>query len=814
MPPIPDDPTPAPAPAPGEEHPVAAVLTSGSASVDAPPAAATAAGPSPVVGISCSGGGIRAASFALGCLQVLDDHGLLRGTDRARYLSAVSGGSYLVGGMTSIQKSREALGVDDPAAALGPFAAGSPEVRRLRNRLGYLTHGPGGLGPELWRLVIGIVVNVTALVTTVATVARPLGWLAGWLVPELRRGCANPTVHGADRAVCASTAVPTPTWSIATFIVLVAIALVIGVWAALQRGGGGPRPWRVSASVLGVAATWGLAVIAVPQLLGWLHRTQVHALGNHHVSTVGNHISWVPSAGMAALVTSLVAAVAPAWRILHPHRPSKGVPPDPVATSSATPELPGWARSFLQRSRGTMLNLAAAVSGPVLIAGVFVLFLFRGASSPPGVVGGGEVFEIVRWAWPAGLLAVLAWFGDVNGWALHSLYAERLIDAFGIERTTAGAPRTPPTIPFGPATYPSPASADAVGAADVQIRKVPLHLDDAQPVDFPEVLVCGTANLSEYGVTPTDQKAAPFVMSAVEVGGAATGAMDTRGYNEAGFPGARGLSLLDAVSISGAAVAPAMGRMTRAPLRLLLALANVRLGVWVPNPTRVQQGASFRRLHRRPGLTYLLREMAGSSPGSARYVYVSDGGHFDNLGLVELLARRCDWIFTIDASGDAIDTFGTLGQALSIAQAELGITVDIDPAGDMAPSADAPTLVRSTFSRGVIHYPARPAIDGVGEIAAAGGTIIVVKAGVPADAPWDVASYHRRYPRFPTDPTTDQLYPAPRFDAYVSLGRFAMRSAWNRWGPDLEVRQRRAAGPALPLEPPSALMEPPNFPGP
>ena len=273
-----------------------------------------------------------------------------------------------------------------------------------------------------------------------------------------------------------------------------------------------------------------------------------------------------------------------------------------------------------------------------------------------------------------------------------------------------------------------------------------------------------------------------------------------------------GLSLLDAVSISGAAVAPAMGKMTRAPLRFLLALANVRLGVWVPNPTRVQGGASYRGLHRRPGLSYLAREMAGSSPGRSRFVYVSDGGHFDNLGLVELLARRCDWIFTIDASGDAIDTFGTLGCALAIAEAELGITVDIDPETDMAPAPETPTFVRSTFSRGVIHYPARPASADVPAVPASEGTLLVVKAGVPADAPWDVASYHARFPRFPTDPTSDQLYPAPRFDAYVSLGRFAMRSAYLQWGPDLEVRQDRAAGPALPLTAPSPLRAPPEMP--
>jgi hypothetical protein len=768
----------------------------------------------PVVGVSCSGGGIRAASFALGCLQVLDDHGLLRGPFRARYLSAVSGGSYLVGGLTSIQLSREALGADDPAATLPPFAPGSPEVRRLRNRLGYLTHGPGGLGPELWRVVVGIALNVTALVTLVATVARPVGWLTGLAIPQLRWACGNPSVHDSSLRGCTSTAVPTPPWIVIVGVVLVALSVAIGVWAALQRGGGGPRPWRISASVLALAIGWFALVVVGPQVLGWLHRTRVHVLAHHTVSVAGRHPSWFPGGGIVGLLGGMVAAIAPAWRTLHPKPPapaSAGAATGPVPVA-APPKVPSFVGRFLASHRATLLNLLASIVGPVLIIGLFVVFASRGATAPPGVAGGGSWFEVVRWAWPAALLGVIAWFGDVNGWALHSLYAERLVDAFGIERVASVPPRTPATVPLSPATYPAPASADAIGPADVAVRRSPLLLERAQPVDFPEVLICGTANLSEYGVTPTDQKAASFLLSTASVGGSATGSMATDDYNAASFPDAAGLSLLDAVSISGAAVAPAMGKMTRAPLRFLLALANVRLGVWVPNPTRVQSGASYRGLHRRPGLSYLAREMAGSSPGRSRYVYVSDGGHFDNLGLVELLARRCDWIFTVDASGDAIDTFGTLGCALAIAEAELGITVDIDPEGDMAPTLDAPTFVRSPYSRGVIHYPSRPASPEGPAVPASEGTLLVVKAGVPADAPWDVASYHARYPRFPTDPTSDQLYPAPRFDAYVSLGRFAMRSAYLRWGPDLEVRQGRAVGPALPLAAPSALREPPEMP--
>ncbi|MBI3082268.1 MAG: patatin-like phospholipase family protein, partial [Gemmatimonadetes bacterium] len=43
------------------------------------------------VGLACSGGGIRSATFCLGFFQGLAQHGLLRHVD---YLSTVSGGGY------------------------------------------------------------------------------------------------------------------------------------------------------------------------------------------------------------------------------------------------------------------------------------------------------------------------------------------------------------------------------------------------------------------------------------------------------------------------------------------------------------------------------------------------------------------------------------------------------------------------------------------------------------------------------------------------------------------------------------------------
>jgi hypothetical protein len=242
---------------------------------------------------------------------------------------------------------------------------------------------------------------------------------------------------------------------------------------------------------------------------------------------------------------------------------------------------------------------------------------------------------------------------------------------------------------------------------------------------------------------------------------------------------------MEAVSISGAAVAPVMGRMTRAPFRFLLALANVRLGVWMLKPNQVAlppepdpsaaaaASEDGRRLpkHVGPGLMYLVHEAHGTPPVKAHYVYVTDGGHYDNLGLVDLLEQRCEWIWCIDASGDQIDSFSTLGQAVALAQAEFGILIDVHPDQDMKPAVPK-YWVKQPYCTAKITYPK------TADHEAAEGTLVVVKAGVPRGAPWAVEYYRNSNPKFPCDSTVDQLFTAEQFDAYVALGNFAMGEAF------------------------------------
>ena len=170
-----------------------------------------------------------------------------------------------------------------------------------------------------------------------------------------------------------------------------------------------------------------------------------------------------------------------------------------------------------------------------------------------------------------------------------------------------------------------------------------------------------------------------------------------------------------------------------------------------------------------PRPNYLLREMFGWNHADSRFLYVSDGGHYENLGLVELLRRGCTTVWCVDASGEGSHGFPTLAEAVGIARSEIGVDIEIDPdemSRDPSPEDGDRTFVRATHVKGKIFYR-----NGVT------GTIVFIRAGVTRDAPIDVRNFHAKHPTFPNDPTLNQLFGAERFDAYRSLGYFTATRA-------------------------------------
>jgi hypothetical protein len=152
----------------------------------------------------------------------------------------------------------------------------------------------------------------------------------------------------------------------------------------------------------------------------------------------------------------------------------------------------------------------------------------------------------------------------------------------------------------------------------------------------------------------------------------------------------------------------------------------------------------------------------GLTNDQRKYVYLSDGGHFENMGLYELIRRRCLLILVCDGEQDGNLTFGGLANAVRKCRTDFGVEIDIDvgclhkdPATGYSPQHCAV---------GTIHYP-----DTVDDRPVT-GTLIYVKSSLTGDEPADVLEYRSRQPAFPHQTTGDQFFDESQFESYRRLG--------------------------------------------
>jgi len=169
-----------------------------------------------------------------------------------------------------------------------------------------------------------------------------------------------------------------------------------------------------------------------------------------------------------------------------------------------------------------------------------------------------------------------------------------------------------------------------------------------------------------------------------------------------------------------------------------------------------------------PTLGLKWAEAAGRLSYRATWMYVTDGGHYDNLGLVEALRRGASNIMILDASGDKANTWFTLGGAIALARADAGVDIDVDPTAMIRGGrALTPGQVVRPWVHGRFRRP-QP-VDGLPQE----GDIWVCKLGWWSGAPREVQDYARQHPTFPGDTTREQLYDAAEFEAYRQLGAAA-----------------------------------------
>ena len=169
---------------------------------------------------------------------------------------------------------------------------------------------------------------------------------------------------------------------------------------------------------------------------------------------------------------------------------------------------------------------------------------------------------------------------------------------------------------------------------------------------------------------------------------------------------------------------------------------------------------------------YFLNEMFGLLREDSGVVYLTDGGHIENLGIYELLRRRCRLIIAVDAEADPEMSFGALVALQRYARIDLGTRIDLPWASIRDGAKTAAAEIAKTGGE-----PSDQAKHGphcaVGEIMYPGGrtgVLLYVKSSVSGDESDYIVDYKRRYPEFPHETTADQLFSEEQFEVYRALG--------------------------------------------
>jgi hypothetical protein len=784
--------------------------------------------------VCCSGGGLRSAAFSLGGLQALNAHDLY---GRASAVVGVSGGGYTStafhvmrwqSGDTSEEK------VDHDRIWTLPtnraFTQQSPELQWLRRHTHYVLDSVRVAIQGAFTLAFGIAVNLVLLAVALGATA----WLLAWVY--LASGTLTLPTYHVDKVTDTTSRIHVDAggdWWLLQHVWWVPLAgvflfLLERAWDRFHTVPHGARirlrAWSTWLVLSG--AVLALLLVGLPALIGALYdyadtsgtayAKLIYSLGvvpQQHCQAILNAPGATAACGVkvtastgtsgvgAASIVTIVASILAVLASL------KGAGKD----SSDATGVGGFLKKIWAKIKDPVIPWLA-VSLIVVVCLVQLVRWTALLATRPGLL---DDWTTVRYA--AIALVLLKVFTDPNRTSLHHFFRERIAYAFLVRRR--------------------------FGQIDPLPYREPLRFSRSRPKPGhgPRLVTCAVANASDATLIPTQRGCTPFVFDDAAIGltdrmlpseaarrGSAT-------YEFAADYGYRDATVPAAVAMSAAAFSPLAGRenVRLGPYRAVLALANARLGVWLPNPlwvdtvsTAVRQGKLrdpdfaktwgqltceearevWRKLGRRaqpwirkvcadadldgmrrhsglwastpandpkgrwwvrpievgrtivkkPGLTRVVREAVGQASIYDRFLYVTDGGHYDNLGLIEALRREPRRIFVIDASNDAEDTFRALGLAVATARMDLDCELRIDPS-HMKRLADK--RAAAAWCTGTATF--------------ADGTtceIYLVKAIMIDGAPWDVETYAASNLDFPRTSTGRQLYSEFDFEAYRMLG--------------------------------------------
>ena len=697
--------------------------------------------------LAFSGGGIRSATFCLGVAQALAGADLFK---HFRYLSTVSGGGFIGSALTWW---------------LGP---GNPKKdgKTLFDRHGNFPYGPVGAAPAGADAPKG-----TLLASHLMHYLRQHG---NYLTPEGGKSTVT-IVAAALRSMLLNGLVWFP----------LLVALYYGVLALLLAcvPGFSDNPIAGSAKLIYPAA--GLAGVFLVSCAGYSLMTRFD--GGRSWNYVLRR-SFELSSGFLLLVAAilLIAPSPPlvAFLLNNAIKDSGGAIPAVTAVVSVAMGAVSALRVFDKTRKdggGIPTGLLATIGAALFLYGVLLAAQLTGAylyawATPAGSADANPFgFDYLGstgdqpkplgnlWAWldggaPGGVgwlipLVLAAWglilgvVVNLNYLNLHRFYRDRLLEAFMPARKHIPSQRT----------------GAAIEANKQQLHScLPVHapgrlLEQPYPLINTNIVLVRSRDLVRR-----NRGGDSFLLSPLFCGSNATGWQSTKNFN-------RGhLTLPSAMAISGAALNPNTGvggvGMTRSFfVSLLLAWLNLRMGYWVNRPT--EKGFAWTAPnHFIPGLYDL---GLGGYTEKSGFLQLSDGGHFENLALYELVRRRAKLVLLCDGAADSGYLFEDLHNALRRIKEDFGATVVFAP--DELPSQLAFAPGESWLEDK--DLPERGYV--VGTIVYAGGetgTLIYVKPTMIKGLSPAIRQYQRTHKAFPDEPTADQWFDPDQFEAYRELG--------------------------------------------
>ncbi|MGD8571010.1 MAG: patatin-like phospholipase family protein [Gammaproteobacteria bacterium] len=703
-------------------------------------------------GIALSGGGIRSASFCLGVLQALSYNRWLKHID---YISSVSGGGYIgtsLNWLLSNDWQKASVGVDRENFPYGTYPmrgniqpmtsaekedtveGGPPRLRGallrfLRQHGKYLIPGSGIgslslAGVILRGTLLSLFIYFSMLVLLFSLVGQT--FLFQWFT---------------DFGIMPPSPLLSRIPNIALLLALLLIVLFV-----------------LSALLYSLAAFF-------LSLRGSKHASVAGDVKNHHHDTSHNNRDSNFSYGLRrvsesvythlfrAIMVLVVFGVLPLW--YQSFIDGAGVVSTSAASTGVLLIVTGIicaVATFIKTSNISAgrvpLGLLVAVSTITLWAGLLLLAYHCSLLLP--IDSGWAVLLVI-------LVAVFGWFSNLNYISVHRYYRDRLMEAF--------MPDLDQVVEYEHTPNAASAKADKTKLSAMcrydrerpATHNLPYHIINAN-------IVLVSSSIAKFRGRGGDN----FILTPAYCGSNATGWRETSSFMQ------DRMTLATAMAISGAAVNPSTGvggdGVSRKPfLSMLMGMLNVRLGYWAPNPDPHRQPFfSIPNLFL-PGLSELaFRQNLNEK---SRFIQLTDGGHFENLGLYELVRRKVRLIIVCDSTADADCAFEDLSNALEKIRADFGVLIDInsEQLQDVIPEKtndnDGTRYARRGFIMANIIYP-----DGIP------GRLLYLKSTFFKKLSADLFGYRQSHQEFPDEPSSTAVFDEKQFESYRELG---FQTAWD-----------------------------------